>query len=122
MDRHSDLIRDSELDTRFEPGFTVHTYREVQTSSERRLMQRHEYWCRVSEIGGGAYGRVWLEKCVQGHGRDSEARRAVKEVKLQSGGRQINYSRELEAIAKFSHHKVGTVEGCRLLLFDKTLC
>ena len=116
MDRRSDLIRDSKLDTRFDPGFTVHIYREAPTGSERRVVQRQEYWRRESRIGGGAFGCVWLEKCVQGH-RDVELR-AVKQVSTKPlrSGKRIEYSRELEAIAKFSHDKVSghdqiTVQG-----------
>jgi hypothetical protein len=107
MNRRSDLIWDSKLDTRFDPGFTVHTYREVLTSSERRVVQRQEYWHRESRVGGGEYACVWLEKCMHGH-RDVELQ-AVKEVSTKPlrGGRQIKYSRELEAIAKFSHDKVS---------------
>lgn len=108
MERHSDLILDSKLDTRFDSGFTVHVYREVPTNLERRVVQREEYWRRVSPIGAGAYGNVWLEKCVQGQ-RDVETR-AVKQVSTRPlrNGRQIDFSRELEAIAKFSHDKVSS--------------
>lgn len=107
MNRHSDLVLDSKLDTRFDSGFTVHIRREVSTSLERRVVQREEYWRRVSSIGAGAYGSVWLEKCVQGQ-QDVEAR-AVKYISMRPlrNGRQIDFSRELEAIAKFSHKKVN---------------
>ena len=72
------------------------------------MVQREEYWRQVSRIGSGAYGSVWLEKCVQGH-RDVEVQ-AVKEVSTRPlrSGLQIDYSRELEAIAKFSHDKVSS--------------
>jgi hypothetical protein len=108
MDRHSDLVLDSKLDTRFEPGLTVHTYRQLSTDSARRMVvHRQEYWRQISRIGSGAYGSVWLEKCVQGH-QDVEVR-AVKEVSTRPlrSGRQIDYDRELEAVAKFSHDKVS---------------
>jgi hypothetical protein len=108
MDRHSDLVLDSKLDTRFEPGLTVHTYRQLSTDSARRMVvHREEYWRQISRIGSGAYGSVWLEKCVQGH-QDVEVR-AVKEVSTRPlrSGRQIDYDRELEAVAKFSHDKVS---------------
>lgn len=109
MDKQSDLILDSKLNTRFESEFTVHIYRQVSTGSERRLVvQREEYWRRqTSPIGSGAYGSVWLEKCE--HGQQEVEVRAVKEVSTRPlrSGRQVDYSRELEAIAKFSHHKVS---------------
>ncbi|KIX02554.1 uncharacterized protein Z518_08495 [Rhinocladiella mackenziei CBS 650.93] len=105
MDRRSDLIRDSELDALFNTEFTVHTYREASASWGGRVVQRQEYWRRVSRIGRGAYGSVWLGKCVRG--RQDIEWRAVKQVSTKplSSGRRIDYSRELEAIAKFSHHK-----------------
>jgi hypothetical protein len=108
MDRHSDLILDSKLNTRFESGFTVHTYRQVSNNSERRIVvQREEYWRQISQIGSGAYGSVWLEKCVQGH-QDVELR-AVKRVSTRPlrSGREIDYNQELKAVAKFSHDKVS---------------
>jgi hypothetical protein len=107
MDKQSDLIQDSKLDTWFDSGFTVHVYQEVSTSSGRKVELRKEYWRRVSLVGAGSYGRVWLEKCVQGH-RDVEIR-AVKQVSIRplGTGTHIDYGRELEAIAKFSHNKVS---------------
>ena len=109
MDKHSDLILDSKLNTRFESGFTVHSYRQVSHNSERRVVvQREEYWRQVQHIGSGAYGSVWLEECVQGH-RDVEFR-AIKKVSTRPlrSGRVIDYSQELKAVAKFSHDKVST--------------
>ncbi|KIW24675.1 uncharacterized protein PV07_10377 [Cladophialophora immunda] len=104
MDRQSDLILDSKLETQFESSFTVHTYREICAISERRVI-RKEYWHRESHIRNGAYGGVWLEKCVQGH-RDVQMR-AVKQlsIKPSRNAERIDYSRELQAIAKFSHEK-----------------
>src|SRR5438270_190875 len=58
MDRHSDLILDSKLDTRFDSGFTVHIHREVSTNSERRVVQREEYWRRVSPFLEEAAGDI----------------------------------------------------------------
>ena len=108
MDKQSDLVVDSKLDTQFHSRYTVHVYREVCNDSERRVVQRQEYWRPISEIGAGAYGRVWLEKCVHGQ-RDIETR-AVKKVSLRPlrNGKQIDFSRELEAIAKFSHDKASS--------------
>jgi serine/threonine protein kinase len=109
MDKHSDLILDSKLNTRFESVFTVHSYREVSHNAERRVVvQREEYWRQIEHIGSGAYGSVWLEKCVQYH-RDG-ALRAIKKVSTRPSrsGREKDYSQELKAVAKFSHDKVST--------------
>ncbi|KAK6835190.1 hypothetical protein PG987_009884 [Apiospora arundinis] len=56
-------------------------------------------------LGRGAYGIVYLEKCItdntDGH---KQRRRAVKEVlKCVATGEELDYVRELEAIAKFSN-------------------
>ena len=109
MDKHSDLILDSKLNTRFESGFTVHSYRQVPHNSERRVVvQREEYWRQIKHIGSGAHGSVWLERCVQGH-RDGDLR-AIKKVSMRPlrSGSEIDYSQELKAVAKFSHDKVRT--------------
>jgi hypothetical protein len=108
MDQHSDLILDSKLNTRFEPGFTVHHYRQVSNNSRRVVVQSEEYWRQIEHIGSGAYGSVWLEKCVQGP-RDGDLR-AIKKVSTRPlrNGREIDYGQELKAVAKFSHDEVGT--------------
>jgi hypothetical protein len=107
MDRHSDLITDSKLDTRFDSGYTVHTYREHTPGLQRGVVLREEVWLRKSQVGRGAYGEVWLENCIRGNrGVDVRAVKQVSTKPLDSG-KPIDYSRELEAIAKFSHNKVS---------------
>jgi len=106
MDRLPDLVHDSKLETRVLDGSTVHTYYETDSKSLRRAVPRDEHWRRQSLIGAGSYGSVWLEKCTKGQ-RDIEFR-AVKQIStaVRQGSKPITYSRELEAIAKFSHQKV----------------
>jgi hypothetical protein len=108
MSRLPDLVRDSKLETRFAPDFsveTVHTYHESEPA-RRRLVSVLEHWKRQEKIGGGGYSTVWLESCpkVSRHGVQV---RAVKQI--ETGGRfaRIDFNRELEAIAKFSHPKVS---------------
>jgi serine/threonine protein kinase len=105
IERVSDLVRDSELDTHINHEYTVHVYSEPDPDSRRRAVLREEYWRRQSLIGGGSYRRVWLEKCEKGQ-RKIEVR-AVKEIVTGKTGhcKPTNYNRELEAIAKFSHWK-----------------
>lgn len=107
MVRLPDLVRDSKLETRFAPDFsveTVHTYHESEPA-RRRLVSISEHWKREGKVGGGGYSTVWVERCgkVSRHGIQV---RAVKQIK--TGGRfaRIDFNRELEAIAKFSHPKV----------------
>jgi hypothetical protein len=106
MDRLPDLVRDSKLETCIFDGTIVHTYYETDSKSLRRAVPRNERWQRQNLIGAGSYGSVWLEKCIQGQ-RDIELR-AVKQIAIAAHPRSksMAYSRELEAIAKFSHQKV----------------
>lgn len=110
MARISDLIRDSRLETFFLPDCsveTVHICRESDLSSRRRVVARSEHWKRVSKIGGGAYGSVWLEKCTKDtHQRSLQSLRADKQIDVDTRFGPIDYNRELEASAKFSRDRV----------------
>jgi|ERR1700722_5857807 hypothetical protein len=100
-----DLVRDSKLDTEFDPEHTKHIYYESGLTPRQRTVRREERWKRKKYIGQGSYGSVWLEHCVMGQ-REVEFR-AVKMIpKLQPTSKPIDYNRELEAIAKFSHWRV----------------
>ena len=106
MSRIPDLVRDSKLETRFLSGYTSHVYYESGHTARERVIPREERWKRVKHIGGGAYGKVYLEKCVEG--RRHVDLRAVKQIpKPLQPAKLMNYNRELEAIAKFSHQKVS---------------
>src|SRR5690348_15308602 len=100
----SDLVRDSKLETYFLPECIEHVYYVSDLATGQRRVRREEYWKQDRHLGSGTYGRVWLEKCV----KDTEVKlRAVKEIrKSLQPSRPIDYSRELEAIAKFSHQNV----------------
>ena len=101
MDRLPDLVRDLKLETHFIPGDiveTVHTYHEPDPISRQRLGSRSEHWQRQRRIGDGGFGSMWLEKCTKGH-RDIQVR-AVKRMEISA---HVEYNRELDAIAKFSH-------------------
>ncbi|KUM60481.1 hypothetical protein ACN42_g6647 [Penicillium freii] len=98
-----DWVFDSKLETHFPPGGkyeTVHTYYEQESISQRPI-KKSEHWQREKKIGDGGFGEVWLERCTKGnsHGHDV---RAIKQMEVR---RQVDYGRELEAIAKFSHTK-----------------
>jgi calcium/calmodulin-dependent protein kinase I len=101
-----DLVHDSKLETKILAGYTQHVfYRSGRSVLERRVRQE-ERWVRERFLGQGAYGTVHLERC-EGSVNDSKLR-AVKEIrKCVIPGQDLNYIRELEAIAKFSHAKVS---------------
>jgi hypothetical protein len=105
MLRIPDLVRDSRLDTLFHPEYTKHVYYETGLTPRQRKTRRDECWKRKRYIGQGSYGSVWLEQCVGGQ-REIEFRAVKKIPKLQQPSKPIDYNRELEAIAKFSHWRV----------------
>jgi hypothetical protein len=102
----SDLVRDSRLETRFSARYTRHVYYVSGRTPRQRKVRREERWERGDSLGSGSFGTVWLETFTA---EQADVRyRAVKEIrKSQRGSRAIDYSRELEAIAKFSHKKVS---------------
>ncbi|KAJ6015930.1 Tetratricopeptide-like helical [Penicillium herquei] len=108
MARLPDLVEDSKLGANILPYFnvTIHTYRESDPDSRRRLVSRSEHWQRQKKIGAGSYASVWLEKCVEGGRHGTSTLRAVKQIDLSRSGQKPGfYNRELEAIAKFSHSR-----------------
>ena len=77
----------------------------VWCDSSPRTVRKEERWARDKSLGAGASGTVYLEKSITENGEVQH--RAVKEIRKsahKSGA--IDYSRELEAMAKFSHPKV----------------
>lgn len=77
-----------------------------------------EHWRRQERIGGGGFGKIWLEKCIK-WGRpgvlgQNGAMGAVKQIDLDTRLAPVNYHRKLETIATFSRTRVG-VPNKRLL-------
>ena len=102
----SDLVLDSKLESDFLPGDegVVHTRVRTGKNAKRRVQRTKESWRRKWRLGGGSYGTVWLEECTDGD--PGGQLRAVKEMaKGQSSVSEVDFHRELEAIAKFSHEK-----------------
>lgn len=98
----SDLVQDSQLQVKILEDRTIHYVRDK--SSTERLAIIEQTWHRVRKVGHGGFGVVWLESCTSGNAKKI---RAVKELKtVKENGSHVNYIRELEAVAKFSHEKV----------------
>jgi len=107
MRRDTDLVRDSKLRTTIRDGITRHIIETSDQSGGRRKIKREERWQRVGDVlGEGAFGIVWKEELVQG---ESETKiRAVKRIQKRLGrSMDVEYSRELEAIAKFSRGRAS---------------
>ena len=100
----SDLVRDSEIEATISNGCTTQVTYTAGRSAKQRRVRVEERWVREGRLGRGAYGTVYMERC----GRGPQSRvRAVKEInKSVVAGEQIDHTRELGAIAKFSHPRV----------------
>jgi hypothetical protein len=102
----TDLVLDYKIETVFfAEGSQTRHVRTLGSSTRRQQLRVEEMWQRQRVLGQGAYGTVWLERCVEG--RDKNAVRAVKEIKKDQTVAPSNLHRELEAIFKFSHEKVS---------------
>ncbi len=105
--RNIDIIEDSRLETEVLPRHIRHVFVRRERAGRRRKVRVTENWVREDELGRGAFGTVWLESCQKPARRGVPRLRAVKEIHLDRFP-NVDYSRELEAIAKFSHDRVST--------------
>jgi serine/threonine protein kinase len=99
-----ELVKDTELNTRFEPGYTIH---ESAEDPHPFATRRQEVWKRVRTIGQGGFSYVRLEECVRRQDEGTPQKRAVKVIRLTRESDIKLFSRELEATAKFSQKKVS---------------
>lgn len=103
----SDLVNDLKLSVRFSSKHTHHVVFESDDTPGQRVrrQRKEESWERVKHLGKGGGGSVWLEHCLSVGSKPKT--RAVKAIPKESSLSQtIDYTRELEAIAKFSQAKV----------------
>lgn len=110
----SDLVKDSKLETEILESYTQHVFYETGRTAHERRVRRSEKWVRQRLLGRGAYGIVHLEKCIT-EDTKHERLRAVKEIEKYVHGEELDYTRELEAIAKFSNYNVSMVLHNHLL-------
>ncbi|RSL60932.1 hypothetical protein CEP53_005274 [Fusarium sp. AF-6] len=99
-----DLVRDSKIETRpLDSHVVEHVLYETGRSARRRRVPKTERWTKGRLLGQGTFGTVHLQTCRDGGGSRF---RAVKEVKkFVVVGQELDYTRELEAIMKFSNDK-----------------
>ncbi|KLU85752.1 CAMK protein kinase [Magnaporthiopsis poae ATCC 64411] len=95
----SDLVLDSKLEATNLQSCIRHIFVRPGRAAGERFVTVEERWVREATLGEGAHGVVYRER-LEGVGRI----RAVKEIK-KSACAELDYSRELEAIVKFSHPK-----------------
>jgi hypothetical protein len=105
MPRPSDLVVDSRLNTEFRDSVTIHSFLEIDEAGERSC--REEHWKVERSLGHGGFGQARLERCATVGGNQG-ALRAVKIIDTQSKSyKSLDFNRELEAVAKFSHIRVS---------------
>jgi hypothetical protein len=104
----SDLVLDSKLQAEAFDDHTLQTNYISNPSTRERRVRVEEKWQRTKKLGSGSHGVVWLEKCLSGP--NSGQLRAVKELRKDASHEStLDYRRELEAIAKFSQERVGSI-------------
>ena len=101
-----DLVIDSELETVVQDDRVQHRFQERGTSGKERKVVVVETWIRKRRLGSGSFGTVWLEHCDAPATPGGPQVRAVKEIRIADES-NVDYNRELLAIAKFSHAKVS---------------
>lgn len=104
-----DLVAVSKLDTQFSeyPKYTQHVQYKHGTTLRQRRILTEERWEKIRNLGSGSFGVVRLERCI--HGEPKDSLRAVKKIRKLAS---VEYCRELEAIALFSHDQAS-----RLLVY-----
>lgn len=104
----SDFIKDTRLEIEVFADHTIQTTFISNPATGQRRTPVHERWQQTKELGHGSFGLVRLEECTTGP--SSGELRAVKELRKGTADASPNYHKELEAIAKFSQERVGTLE------------
>lgn len=105
--RLSDLVVATKIRVEFHADQTHRFKIESGTTSGRfvRRKERCDVWKTEQELGQGAFGNVWVHRCLTSKGQPEV--QAVKTIdKRQMAANHIDYHRELEANAKFSLEKV----------------
>ena len=106
----SDLVRDLRLEagdaSQGQAIVVVHTRYVSNVETGERRTRVEERWERCQKLGHGAFGSVWLQRCVSGPAAGKL--RAVKEIQKASATSDASsLHRELEAIARFSQERVS---------------
>ncbi|UNI18220.1 hypothetical protein JDV02_004502 [Purpureocillium takamizusanense] len=107
----TDVVRDSKLDSKLETevfssasSALEHVFYDSREHKNQQPVRREERWVHKALVGRGTYSSVFLEQ--RDHADGDRQLRAVKRidksVALENG---LDYTRELEAFAKFSHQK-----------------
>lgn len=100
----SDFVQDWQIPTTFLPDGIQHKLWRRSRSGGRRRTPREETWRRERELGCGSFGQVHLERSISGPNKGRL--RALKAIRKDVALPAVDYGRELQAAAKFSHDRV----------------
>jgi hypothetical protein len=98
-----DLLDHFKLEAEIFPECTVHVSHRLNRHRVRERVEKR--WERMESIGEGAFGQVWRELHWQSDGTQDV--RAVKVIEKQRMRvHQVDFKKELLALAKFSKDEV----------------
>lgn len=100
---HSDLLDFYKLQADCSENHVIHTSYVKDRAKSVQRVRVEQRWDNVKRIGHGTFGEVWLQK------GDKGAERAVKKIsKYRMEDLDIDYKRELDALAKFNTPRVSS--------------
>ncbi|RMZ48335.1 serine/threonine protein kinase [Aspergillus flavus] len=102
----SDLVNDSKLSVRFYEDFfynEVFDFDSKKPGGPLHRRKKEQKWIRERRLGRGTFADVWLYKCDEDVGTKFQAVKVIP--RLSHSTKAIDYTRELEAMFKFSHRK-----------------
>ena len=99
-----DLLDHFKLEAEIFPEYTLHiTYQANRTRGVREKVERR--WKRMERIGEGAFGQVWRELlCQSGNSQEARAVKVVDKQRMRMYN--VDFKKELLALAKFSKNEV----------------
>ncbi|QMW33369.1 hypothetical protein G4B84_008800 [Aspergillus flavus NRRL3357] len=101
-----DLVNDSKLSVRFYEDFfynEVFDFNSKKPGGPLHRRKKEQKWIRERRLGRGTFADVWLYKCDEDVGTKFQAVKVIP--RLSHSTKAIDYTRELEAMFKFSHRK-----------------
>ena len=115
MPPYSDLLDFYKLQAECSESHVIHTSYVKDRSQSVQRVKVEQRWDNVKRIGHGAFGEVWLQKGEKG------AERAVEQLsKYRMEDLEIDYERELDALAKFNTPRVSSRSHNLPLTFPAT--
>ena len=108
------------LEAEIFPTYTSHISYRNDRARGRRKEKVEKRWYKDKVLGHGSFGEVCLEVCRQGDNIvDTRAVKKIEKAKMRSW--EVDYERELLALAKFSKLQVRSVGAVLSFTNDRGL-